>query len=467
MSATEKALIAHLMRRAGFGASPAEVDALATRRYEDLVEDLINPERAPAFEEDVIRRYYLELNNFDSYVPWQSYWIYRMVNTRRPLEEKMALFWHHVFATSSGKSEHGPSGAAQIDMFRRVGMSDLRTIYLALARDPAMIFWLDNCENHSGEPNENWGRELLELFSMGVGNYTEDDIKNASRAFTGWTFTQPLPLDPFGRYTSRFDYVADDHDAGVKTFLGRTGPFNGEDIIDIVVEQPATTKFIARHLYNFFVADEPQVPAWNIVPPNDPAAVAVLARTLHDTKSDMRACLRVLFNSDFFKRSMGKRVKSPVELVTGILKIAGTHRFPEPGLAEYSTATAVMGQALLTPPTVEGWHTGREWIDGGTLNERVNFAVNQLADPQKPGLMDLIARLEGGGPALAPERFVDRCLELLGPFSASAETRKGLVEHALKAGDLKFSTESDRAESATRTVRMVQAIVSSIDYQFA
>jgi uncharacterized protein (DUF1800 family) len=466
MPVTERSLVAHLMRRAGFGASAGEIDALAARRYEDLVEDLVNPEQASAFEDDLLRRYYLELNNADSHVPWQGYWIYRMVNTPRPLEEKIALFWHHIFATSIGKSEHTPSSRQQIDTFRRVGLSDLRTIYLELARDPAMLFWLDNCENHRGEPNENWGRELLELFSMGVGNYTEQDIKMASRAFTGWTFTQPLPLDPYGRYSSQFLYVADDHDDGEKTFLGRTGRFNGEDIIDIIVEQPATHRFIARHMYNFFVADEPQVPAWGIVPPRDPAAVEMLAGVLQKTRGDIRATLRVLFNSDVFKNARGQRVKGPVELVVGTVKLAGTHRFPEPGLNDLATAVSVMGQALMTPPTVEGWHTGAEWIDAGTLNERVNFAVNQLTDACKPGLQALCDRLADRGRPLPPEEFVDICIDQMGPLTVSAETWRGLVEHAAADGNLVL-TGPQREQAQARVARMAQAIVSSIEYQFA
>ena len=155
--------------------------------------------------------------------------MYRMVNTQRPLEEKIALFWHHVFATGWGKSEHGPSSVLQIETFRRVGLSDLRQILLALSTDPAMIDWLDNNENHSAEPNENYGRELLELFSMGVGNYTESDIKMAARAFTGWTFTQPIPLYPYGHYAASFVYREEDHDDSEKSFLGETGRFNGED----------------------------------------------------------------------------------------------------------------------------------------------------------------------------------------------------------------------------------------------
>ena len=238
MAKTDRDLTAHLMRRAGFGATNDELDGLQQVSYEQLVDDLLHPERFPEVDDTLLRRYYLELNNPDTHGTWQAHWIYRMVNTRRPLQEKIALFWHHVFATSIGKSEHTPSGVAQIETFRRNGLSDLRTIYIDLARDPAMLFWLDNCENHSGEPNENWGRELLELFSMGVGNYTEQDIKEASRAFTGWTFVQPLPLDPYSRYPSDFLYMPDDHDDGEKTFLGHTGRFDGEDIIDIVVAQP-------------------------------------------------------------------------------------------------------------------------------------------------------------------------------------------------------------------------------------
>ena len=144
-----------------------------------------------------------------------------------------------------------------------------------------MIFWLDNNENHKTEINENYGRELLELFSMGVGNYNEDDIKNAARAFTGWTFSQPIPLYPFGHYPTRFVYREDDHDDSEKSFLGETGHFNGEDIVEIIARQPATARFLSRHLYNFFVADEPQVPAWEQMPPPGPLRHRVAHAGLH------------------------------------------------------------------------------------------------------------------------------------------------------------------------------------------
>ena len=301
MPETDLALISHLMRRAGFGATRAEQEALSSKDYDEIVEDLLHPDRFEDLNEDALKRYKLTYN--DSMPLWAGQWVWRMINTKRPLEEKMSLFWHHLFAAAWYKSEHTPTMLKQIQLFRRVGMTDMQTILVALAKDPAMNYWLDNCENHSDQPNENWGRELLELFSMGVGNYTEDDIKNAARAFTGWTFTQPIPLYPFGSYESDFEYVPEDHDDSEKTFLGYTGPLNGEDIIEIVVKQEATARFIARHLYNFFVADEPQVPSWSIEPPNDPEAIEVLVKAFQDNDGQIVPVLRALFTSEFSKNT--------------------------------------------------------------------------------------------------------------------------------------------------------------------
>ena len=460
-------LMAHLMRRAGFGATRGELEEYVSKGYDAVVDDLLHPERFPDVEEDVLKRYYLELSYQDSMPTWASRWMYRMINTRRPLEEKISLFWHHVFATAWYKSEHTPTIIGQIEMFRRIGLSDVRTILVELSKDPAMNYWLDNCENHNGAPNENYGRELLELFSLGVGNYTEDDIKNAARAFTGWTFTQPVPLYPYGLFPSESHYMAEDHDDGEKTFLGETGRFNGEDIVDIIVKQPAAAGFISRHLYNFFVADEPQVPAWELEPPQDPEAIDALMKAYFDSDGDIRSMLRVLFSSDFFKEARFMKVKSPAELVAGTIKLVGTHRFPEQGLPALTAATGVMGQQLMNPPTVEGWHTGKEWIDGGTLNERVNFAVNQLNDIGKPGVHDIIGRLGSEGGSLSPDEFVDRCLDLVGPVDVGDDTRAGLLRYAERGGELSFDDGVEPEEIAARVGRMLQLIVASREYQFA
>ena len=302
---------------------------------------------------------------------------------------------------------------------------------------------------------------------MGVGNYTEDDIKMAARAFTGWTFKQPISVYPHGFYPAEFLFRDDDHDDSVKSFLGKTGRFNGDDIVNIIVQQPATAKFVSRHLYNFFVADEPQVPAWNEVPARDPEAIDTLVNVYHESGGEVRSMLRVLFNSDFFKEARFKRMKSPTELVAGVIKLAGTYRFPEVGITDYVGSANVMGQHILNPPTVEGWHTGKEWIDSGTLNERVNFAVNEVGDPAKPGIAAIIDRLSASEAPVSPGELVDRCLDLLGPLDVSDKTRDSLLRHAEPDGELDLSGESDREDGVARVVDMLQLIVATKEYQYA
>ena len=460
---SDRAEVAHIMRRAGFGATPSELDALTSEKsYEELVDDLVNPERFPEIDSSYVERYY----GGEPVAVYVAKWLYRMINTKRPLEEKMALFLHHIYPVAWGKSEHGPSIFAQIDMFRRVGLTDFKTILMELSKDPAMIFWLDNNENHKDEINENYGRELLELFSMGIGAYTEDDIKSASRAFTGWTFRQPLSLYPMGHHQAVFEYLPEDHDHGEKTFLGNTGNFNGEDIIDIIVQQPATARFISRHLYNFFVEDEPQVPSWSIEAPKDEEAIEQLSKVFLQSKGDMRAVIRELFSSDFFKHSIEKKkVKSPAELVAGVLKQTGEFRSPKPGLDNFTAAASVMGQSLLNPPTVEGWHTGHEWIDSGALSERVNFAEKQFNDDSKPGIQEILQR--AGSLGDDPEGLVTRCLDLMGGVRVSDETHHSLVEYAKELKTMIKGAGTEGDEKGVDVLDLLQMVVSTVDYQFA
>ena len=255
------ALMAHLMRRAGFGATREELEKRVAKGYEATVEELISPPpEDPAGEagpQAVMVRYEPgTLLPGGMPAPGQAKWMYAMINSQTPLVEKMALFWHQVFATGNAKADHCHELLDQIALFRKYGLGNYRELLVQLAKNPAMIFWLDNNENHRDAVNENWGRELLELFSMGVGNYTELDVRESSRAFTGWTMTPKIPRLPYGRFPWYFEYREEDHDDTEKTFLGQTGNFGGEDIIDIVVKEPATARFICRHLYNFFVADD-------------------------------------------------------------------------------------------------------------------------------------------------------------------------------------------------------------------
>ena len=283
------ALMAHLMRRAGFGAGRDEIEARAAKGYDATVEELLHPETQPPVDAYELLRYQPASLLPGGQPPMGNVnWMYYLVNTKRPLEEKMALFWHHVFATGNSKVDNYDQLLEQINLFRQHGMGNYRDLLLDVAKNPTMIFWLDNQQNHGTAVNENWGRELLELFSLGAGNYTEKDVRECSRAFTGWTFETKIPRAPYGRFPWKFEYRPEDHDDGEKEFLGHKGRFNGEDIIDIIVQQPACGRFICRHLYNFFVADEPQVPAWPIEPPRDQKAIDTLVGAFRDSKFDMQ-----------------------------------------------------------------------------------------------------------------------------------------------------------------------------------
>ncbi len=461
------ALMAHLMRRAGFGAAREELEARAAKGYEATVEELLNSDDQPSLDRNEMMRYH----------PWTwrpgtlpgmgaAEWLHDMVNTRRPLEEKMALFWHGIFATGVSKVDHYDDVMDMIVKFREKGMGDFRELLVEMAKDPAMIYWLDNCENHADAVNENWGRELLELFSMGVGNYTEVDVRECSRAFTGWTIEPKLPRGPIGRHDWFFEYRPEDHDDTDKTFLGNTGNLNGDDIVRIISEHPACAGFIARHLYNFFVADEAQVPAWSVTPPNDPEAVDAIANALRENNYEMRAALRLIFNSDFFKNARFARLKNPTEVVVGTLRMVGGAEFPAPGIGDLSRQPCYMGQDLLNPPSVEGWHTGAEWINSGSLMRRVNFTADLVGDVSRPGIRDMVNRLQASGVSSSGD-VVDGCLDLMGPLEVTGESRDELIGFVGEAGDFSWSSESEVAESTRRVSELLQLIVSLREYQYA
>ena len=302
MATQDLQLLAHLMRRAGFGATRDELEACARDGYEATVDRLLDTSNPVGMSEYLIRRFHPDESSMLLGGSGKDAWLYRMTTSDAPLLEKMVLFWHGIFATGYAKVNHAKQLSDQIRMFRRYAMGDVRTLLGELSKDPAMIIWLDNQQNHKGAINENYGRELLELFSMGVGNYTEDDVKECARAFTGWTIGNREYMElrssrdsdwPYGRLSWHFEYDAKDHDDGEKEFLGQTGRFNGEDVVDIICRQPATARFISRHLYHFFVADEPPVPQWPYEPPRDPEAIDVLSQAYLDSDYDILSMLRV------------------------------------------------------------------------------------------------------------------------------------------------------------------------------
>jgi uncharacterized protein (DUF1800 family) len=458
------------MRRAGFGGPREEVDERAAQGYQAVVEELLHPERQPAIDDELLYRFFPGYEGAGAPPINQAEWVFRMINTRRPLEEKMALFWHQLFATGNSKVDNPQELTRQIAMFRKYGLGTFRDLLVELARSPAMIFWLDNHGNHDGAINENWGRELLELFSLGVGNYSEDDIRDAARAFTGWTIAAKIPRNPLGRFYWEFEYKPEDHDHQEKTFLGQTGNFNGEDIVDIIASQPATARFLARHLYSFFVADEPHVASWNITPPINPEAIQALVIAYQDSGGDIRSILRVLFNSEFFKSARFARVKSPAELIVGTVRMVGNYNGFKPGFNNLALECNWQGQELLNPPSVESWHTGAEWIDPGVLMRRVNFAARIVGDTSLPGVRAIIQRVllqvhRRGNPS--PRVIVRACLDAMGPLEVSETTYAELMVQAEECGELAWATIEELGASVRNVSKILTLITASRDYQLA
>jgi uncharacterized protein (DUF1800 family) len=468
------ALMAHLMRRASFGASRAEIEAQAAQGYNATVEALLNPATQPALEEDLMLRYNPVYNHSANIQTNVQQWVYRMVNEPRQLREKMSLFWHMIFCAGHSKIDSGEEMILMTDMFRQHGMGNFRGLLMRLSTSPAMLYYLDNTESHKVAINENYGRELLELFSLGVGkdeafNYSEDDVKACARAFTGWNNAPAYPPFPYGRSQWQFRYDPADHDDSEKTFLGETGRWNGEDIVNIICKQPATARFIARHMYDFFVADEVPVPSWRLTPPKDKAAIDILEKAYFDSGYEITAMLRALFTSNSFKAASVRfaRVKSPAEMVVSILRMTGEHYGEiKPGLFDISEEPKFMGMDLMNPPTVEGWHTGHEWIDSGTLVERINFAAEYLGRTNLPGVQDIIHRLMARGARLSPEVFVDGCIDMIGCLNITADTRHELIAHAQRGGELRHGTAAERTEFTRRCGETFQMLASTSEFQF-
>ena len=473
MADQDVALMAHLLRRAGFGASRDEIEAQAARGYDAVVAELLAPQTSPGIEEDLLMRYQPAYHEAAAIETNIQAWVYRMINNPRQLQEKMALFWHMIFCAGHSKIDSGQEMGRMIQMFRDHGMGNFRHLLYLLSTSPAMVYYLDNSESHKAALNENYGRELLELFSLGVGkdeefNYSEDDVKACARAFTGWNIAPPYPPFPYGRSPWQFRFDPADHDDSEKTFLGETGNFNGDDVLDIICKQPATARFLARHLYNFFVADDVQVPAWRLTPPADPEAIRQLEQAYFDSGYEISAMLRTLFTADFFKDEAVRyaKVKNPAEMVVGTLRLVGEHREIRPGLFELSQEPKYMGMDLMNPPTVEGWHTGREWIDSGTLVERINFASDLLGNTELPGVRSLVHRLMAQGDTLTPDQFVTGCLDLTGPLTVTADTRQELTAHAVKGGNLSHGSPAERDEFTRRAGEMFQMIAATAEFQF-
>jgi len=395
---------AHLLERAGFGGTPDEVRALAAMPPEEAVRSLVYFDHAEnahlqAFDHSGIhdpglepfppsrpattelaketgealgvkvkregnRRLQPVVNKFFYWLRASVletnrvayWWANRMVATNSPLQEKMALFWHGHYAINESKVRDYRKLLVELELFHEMGTGSFRDLMVAVSQDPAMLSFLDAGVNVKGASNENFAREIMELFTMGVGNYTETDIREAARAFTGWNYDD---LD--------FVINTEQHDAGGKTFLGHTGDFDGVDIIDIIMEQPATAEYIAGKIYRYYVRDE-----------LNSELQTELGNVFREADYEVAALLETMFLSkDFYNAaSVGVHIKSPVELAISTYRKLGLNDVP--GVPDFNQATSALGQTLFRPPTVAGWAGGRSWITPGLLLERGNFARDVL-----------------------------------------------------------------------------------------
>jgi uncharacterized protein (DUF1800 family) len=421
----------HLLNRAGFGVPHTLAVRLSEMTPEGAVDYLLNYESIPfdfpapdflvppmsnkaraearkAMGDEERREFQqkMQREEREAVQKLRGWWIRRMRVTPRPLEEKMALFWHGHFATSAQKVKASEVNYALNEVFRTQATGNFKRLTTEVGQSRCMLRYLDNDRSTKKQPNENWARELMELFTLGQGHYTEDDIKNSARAFTGWS-TDGLT----------FAFNVTNHDSGPKTFMGRSGAFDGWDILDILFEQPALGTFICGKLYKYFAAEEV-----------DPAVVAVLAENFRAGNYELKPVLRELFLSQAFYTPavMGTQIKSPAQLVVKLTHDLSLDTVPAPAMAQ---ATATLGQNIFLPPNVKGWEGNRAWINANTLLLRYNLPA-VLAGATAKGHNEMMAggdsmMLAGAGD---PEAMAPAMKEGATPAEAGPTPREQIRE---------------------------------------
>jgi uncharacterized protein (DUF1800 family) len=476
-------LIEHLLRRIGFGAGPGDVEQYAALGYATALDRLINYESIFDDVDDQIGKPgYVALTVTGRLSPESNIlharqrWLFRMVHTQRPLQEKMTLFWHNHFATAyskvsgntsaldgtramAAKASETPAGIpGQIELFRENAVGNFRNLLLAVARDVSMLVWLDGRTNVKAKPQENFARELMELFTMGVGNYAEADVYAGARVFTGWNLARTGGATDAGYYT--FTYVARDHEAtakeftfpiypgGSKTIPARSaadGLQDGIDLIDAVVRHPATGPRLARKLYGYFVneVDEP-----------DARLIADMAADFYRSGYEIKPMLIRLFVSPQFTDPSNyfKRYSWPAEFVARSIKEMGWSGF---SVNDALNPMITMGQQLFEPPDVSGWDLGQSWFTSGAMLGRMNFAA-QLATNQKFEL-----RNAARGSVKSPEGLVSWALDRMPTPPFDGDSYSALVDYA-RAGAAWTGSDT---QLATKASGVAHLIAGSGEYQ--
>lgn len=384
----DRGAAAHLLRRAGFGARPAELERALAQGLEATLADVlvardVSERRAVSEhddhprDDDALRESARAILPTGSLDLLQAWWMALILEGVSPLRERMAFVWHAHFATSNDKVNDVRLMHAQNELLRSQGLGDFRALLHAIARDPAMLVWLDGDSNRSGHPNENFAREVLELFALGIGHYREEDVQEAARAFSGW-----------GTEGRAFVFRSEHHDAGTKTVFGRSGNWSGDQVIDLVLEHPACSRHVARLLLRAFVAPEAESD-W----------IEALAAVLREREWHIGRTLEVLLSSELFFSFQARRARiaGPVELLAQAVRALDARIAPR----RAAVLCAEMGQALFQPPSVKGWDGGRTWIHSGSWIARHNAMV-EVAEAHGNGL--------GGADSTLPHRVLEALL---------------------------------------------------------
>ncbi|MFG0333509.1 MAG: DUF1800 family protein [Maioricimonas sp. JB049] len=384
-------MAAHLYRRAGFAATSKQLDEAVAHSPGEVIRNLMQPGREPrdyVNDIDALARANLATGDPKKMSAW---WVYRMLTSPAQLQEKATLFWHGHFATGAEKVENADLVYGQYQLLRKHATGDFSALLHAISRDPAMLIYLDSATNRKSHPNENYAREIMELFALGEGAYTERDIRELARCFTGWEVRR-----------GKFRFNRYQHDFGEKTVLGTTGTLSGDDGVDIVLAQPTAPQFIVRKLIRFYVCDEPAA---------SDELVAPLAREFRDGGLQVGPVIRRILSSNllFSSHSRGRKVRSPIELGIGFLRaLDGTT-----GIYGLAAGMAQVGQELFYPPNVKGWDGGRTWINSSTLLGRANLIRSVLESDRTRfagGTLDELLERED---LQRPDELVDWWGELL------------------------------------------------------
>ncbi|MEX2188311.1 MAG: DUF1800 domain-containing protein [Pirellulales bacterium] len=405
----DRAAAAHLFRRIGFGADSGQLDDAAAQKPADVVRRLVrgeNADEAATKELDTLGDTVAASGNPEALAAW---WLHRMIHTTDAALEKLTLFWHGHFATSGAKVRDSRLMLAQNRMFRQHARGRFAEMVQAVSRDPAMLLYLDSATNRKVHPNENYAREVMELFCLGLDNYTERDIQETARAFTGWEVR-----------SGRFRFNSFQHDTGEKTLFGQRGNYDGDAAIAIILDQPAAARFIAGKLFRYYIADEP-APRAELIEP--------IAEMLRENGFEIGPVVERMAGSELFfsPHARGRKIRSPVELAIDLLKgletTTNTKRLAEDLLQ--------LGQGVFFPPNVKGWDGGRSWLNSSTLLGRANLA-RRLVEDSKDRFADgsLAALVEKH--ANSPEKAVDWLAGILLAKPLADESRKTLVEVAAR-----------------------------------